>query len=73
MLIQTRPGRSGDVAGQMRLIQGVSVAVPVTGPYDIIGMAEAVDLDSLKQEVLAKIQELEGVTRTVTCPVLHLE
>jgi hypothetical protein len=33
---------------------------------------EAVDVDALGKLVVTKIQAVEGVTRTLTCPVVHL-
>jgi hypothetical protein len=45
---------------------------PVTGPYDVIARAEALDLDMLAKGTVMPMQELEGITRTLTCPVLQL-
>jgi AsnC-like helix-turn-helix protein len=44
----------------------------VTGPYDIIAEAEAETLDELGRGVVRLVQGVEGITRTVTCPVIHL-
>jgi DNA-binding Lrp family transcriptional regulator len=44
----------------------------VTGPYDVIARGEAVDLDELAKSIVMPIQAVEGVTRTLTCPVLQL-
>jgi hypothetical protein len=44
----------------------------VTGPYDIIARAEAADLDLLAKATVLPMQDLEGITRTLTCPVLQL-
>jgi len=43
---------------------------PVTGPYDVIARGEAKDLDELAKTIVMPIQAVEGVTRTLTCPVL---
>jgi DNA-binding Lrp family transcriptional regulator len=51
---------------------GVQSAEAVTGPYDVVVRAEASDLDELASLVVRRIQEVEGVTRTLTCPVVHL-
>ena len=56
---------------QVRDIEGVSVVDPVTGPYDIIARAEAADLDLLAKGTVMPMQDLEGITRTLTCPVLQ--
>ncbi len=44
----------------------------VTGPYDVIVRAEAGTVDELGQMVVGRIQLIEGITRTVTCPVVNL-
>ena len=44
----------------------------VSGPYDLIAVAEAADIDDLGKLVVARIQAVDGVTRTLTCPVLSL-
>jgi len=72
VLIQTEVGKAANVAEQVRTIQGVESADDVTGPYDVIVKAEAPDVDALGKLVVAKIQAIEGITRTLTCPVVHL-
>ena len=47
-------------------------AEDVTGPYDVIVRAEAEDVDRLGQLVVARVQGVGGITRTLTCPVVHL-
>jgi DNA-binding Lrp family transcriptional regulator len=53
-------------------INGVQHAYPLTGPYDVIVRAEARNIDALGQLVVSRIQAINGVTRTLTCPVVHL-
>ncbi|HVM12584.1 MAG TPA: Lrp/AsnC ligand binding domain-containing protein, partial [Actinomycetota bacterium] len=53
-------------------IPGVTSAEDVTGPYDVIVRAEAANVDDLGKLVVARIQGVEGITRTLTCPVVHL-
>ena len=72
ILIQTEVGEVGDVAGEVAAIKGVASADGVTGPYDVIARAEATDLDELGRQVISRIQEVPGVTRTLTCPVIRL-
>jgi hypothetical protein len=45
---------------------------PVTGPYDVIARAQADDLDLLAKGTVMPMQELDGITRTLTCPILLL-
>jgi DNA-binding Lrp family transcriptional regulator len=72
ILIQTEVGKAGHVAEQVRSIDGVVAVDPVTGPYDIVAKAEAGDLDLLAKGTVMPMQEIEGITRTLTCPILSL-
>lgn len=72
ILIQTEVGKAASVASEIAGIPGVTSSEDVTGPYDVIVRAEADDVDSLGQLVVAKIQNVPGITRTLTCPVVHL-
>ena len=71
VLIQTAVN-AATVAQQIRDIEGVDSADDVSGPYDVIVRAAAGDMDSLGQLVVARIQTVEGVVRTLTCPVVEL-
>lgn len=72
ILVQTGVGRAADVAAEIRAIDGVTLAEDVTGPYDVIVRAEATNVDELGELVVAKVQNVQGITRTVTCPVVHI-
>jgi DNA-binding Lrp family transcriptional regulator len=72
VLIQAGVGRSAEVADAVRKIPGVRFADVVTGPYDVVVRAEAAEIDGLGKLIVAKVQAVVGVTRTLTCPVLHL-
>ena len=72
ILIQTEVGKAAAVATQIAEIPGVTQAEDVTGPYDVIVRAEARNVDELGKLVVSKVQNLEGITRTLTCPVVHL-
>lgn len=72
ILIQTEVGKAAAVAGEIAGAAGVISAEDVTGPYDVIVRAEAENVDLLGKMVVAKIQNVEGITRTLTCPVVHL-
>jgi hypothetical protein len=56
----------------VRGIEGIVSVDPVTGPYDIVARADAADLDLLAKGTVMPMQELEGITRTLTCPILQL-
>lgn len=72
ILIQTEVGKAASVARSTAEIKGVISAEDVTGPYDVIVRAEAKNVDDLGKLVVARIQAVEGITRTLTCPVVHL-
>ena len=72
VLIQTEVGKAAVVAEEVRKITGVDSADDVTGPYDVIVRASSDDVDSLGKLVVARIQAVDGITRTLTCPVVHL-
>ena len=72
ILIQTEVGKAAAVAQEISGIKGVTMAEDVTGPYDVIVRAEARDVDELGKLVVANVQSVSGITRTLTCPVVHL-
>jgi len=72
VLIQTEVGKAAQVASQVSGIPGVVSAEDVTGPYDVIVRAEANSVDELGKMVVSKVQMVDGITRTLTCPVVNL-
>lgn len=69
ILIQTEVGKASSVAKAISAIAGVTIADGVTGPYDVITRAESASMEDLGRTVLAKVQMVPGITRTLTCPV----
>ena len=72
ILIQTEVGKAAAVAAEVGGIDGVVSSEDVTGPYDVIARAESDHLDDLGKMVVSKVQMIDGITRTLTCPVVHL-
>jgi DNA-binding Lrp family transcriptional regulator len=72
VLIQTEVGKAAAVAEQIRSLPGVASADDVTGPYDVIVRVEAETVDELGKLVVANVQAVDGITRTLTCPIVHL-
>ncbi|MHB8263159.1 MAG: Lrp/AsnC ligand binding domain-containing protein [Acidimicrobiales bacterium] len=72
VLIQTEVGKAASAAETAKGIDGVLYADDVTGPYDVIIKAESESVDSLGRMVVSSIQLIDGITRTVTCPVVNL-
>jgi DNA-binding Lrp family transcriptional regulator len=71
ILVQTAVGKANEVATAISHIAGVTLAEDVTGPYDVIVRAEASSVDELGHMVVARVQQVPHITRTVTCPVVH--
>lgn len=59
------------VAEDIRRIDGVESADDVSGPYDVIVRVSAPDMDGLGKLVVSRIQTVEGISRTLTCPVVN--
>ncbi|MDX6356169.1 MAG: hypothetical protein QOF98_3072 [Streptomyces sp.] len=72
ILIQTEVGKASAVAEVISKIDGVLQAEDVTGPYDVIVRAQADTVDDLGRMVVARVQQVDGITRTLTCPVVHI-
>ena len=72
ILIQTEVGKAASVAREIGALHGVTNAEDVTGPYDVIVRAEADTMDELGKLVVANVQAVAGITRTLTCPVVNL-
>jgi len=72
ILVQTEVGKAADVALAIGAIDGVLLAEDVTGPYDVIVRAEGPSVDQLGALVLSQIQGVSGITRTLTCPIVHV-
>lgn len=72
ILIQTEVGKAAAVAEEISSLAGITLAEDVTGPYDVIVRAEAKNMDELGRLVVARVQGVAGITRTLTCPVVHL-
>jgi DNA-binding Lrp family transcriptional regulator len=72
ILIQTEVGKAAEVAATLGALPGVTHAEDNTGPYDVIVRAEAADMDQLTTLVTSRMHPVRGLTRTITCPVVHL-
>ncbi len=72
ILIQTQAGKAATVAAALRDLPGVSETASLAGPYDVIARAQARDINELAKLVTSRAPSLDGVTRTISCPVVHL-
>jgi DNA-binding Lrp family transcriptional regulator len=71
VLIETEVGKVAHVAQAITKLDGVQLAEDLAGPYDVIANVQAPSLDELGRLVASQVQVLDGVSRTVTCIVLH--
>ena len=71
VLIQTEVGKVAHVAQALTKLDGVQLVEDLAGPYDVIARLQAPSLDELGRLVASQIQVLDGLTRTLTCIVLH--
>lgn len=69
VLIQTEVGRAEVVAKQLASLAGVVSAEYVTGPYDVALRVSADTLEALRADVVPSVQQVAGITRTLTCPI----
>jgi len=67
VLIETVVGRTKEVVTFIKQLEGVKSVDTVTGPYDIIAIVEAKDLNEIGDLVTGKIHPIAGISRTVTC------
>lgn len=72
VLIQAESQLAGRVASAVRALDQVASCDVLAGPYDAIALVESLDLEELGRTVVSRIQLIEGVTRTLTCPVVQL-
>ena len=67
VLIETSVGRTREVVSSIKPLEGVKSVDTVTGPYDVIAILEAEDLNEIGDLVTGKIHPINGISRTVTC------
>lgn len=67
ILVETSVGKTRDVAGVLRGVEGIQSVDVVTGPYDIIATVDAPDVNSMGTLITDTIHSVGGVVRTVTC------
>jgi DNA-binding Lrp family transcriptional regulator len=67
VLIETAVGKTKEVVNTLSKMKGVKSVNTVTGPYDIITLIEAENLNDIGDLITGKIHDIEGISRTVTC------
>ena len=72
VLIQTEVGKAASVTSSISAIDGVTSAETVVGPYDAIVRVEGATMDDVAKTVVSRVLMVDGITRTLTCEVVHL-
>jgi len=73
ILIETEVGRNKEIVRSIRQLKGVTGVDYVTGPYDIIALVEAENLNDIGDLVTQNIHPITGITRTTTCLSLKID
>ena len=73
VLIEAQVGKTKQVVEAIRKLQGVVSVDTVTGPYDVIAIVEAENLNDIGDIVTGKIHPIAGISRTVTCLAIRTE
>ena len=67
ILIEMLAGHSRDLVNTLKERQVAVEVDRVTGPYDVVAIIEATDLNKISEIVSTEIHSLTGVVRTNTC------
>lgn len=71
IIVQTEMGKASSVRQAIQQIEDVTVEV-VSGPYDVIVRATAPSMDDMAKHVVARVQGIPGITRTLLCVVVNI-
>lgn len=67
ILIETAVGKTQEVAESLKGMSMMTAVDTVTGPFDIIAVAEADDLPSIGDLISGGMHSVPGIVKTVTC------
>jgi hypothetical protein len=70
VLIKTRVGETSTVRDKLAHHDHIRTADVIIGPYDILALVEADDLNAIGTVVMQFVHEVGGVENTITCPVI---
>ena len=70
ILIEMVAGHSRALVDTLKDRRAVTAVDRVTGPYDVIAILEAPDLNQISDIMATEIHSLSGVVRTTTCVCL---
>lgn len=67
ILIETSVGQTGEVIERLRQLDSMTTVDAVTGPFDIIGVAEAETLNAIGDLISDGMHRIPGIVKTITC------
>ena len=67
VLINVRPGGVREVVRDLHRVEGVLEANMTFGPYDVVAIVQASDINHLGNILAVNIQAISGVIETLTC------
>jgi DNA-binding Lrp family transcriptional regulator len=70
LYVRAAPGAAGRILTELPSRPGVRRAVLVVGDWDVIAVVEAPDMAAIATIILTDIQQIEGVERTRTAPMV---
>ena len=73
ILVNTQIGKTTDVVKELSHMKEIKRLDIIMGPYDIIAEVEAKDHDSLSRMVMDKLQRIDAINHTMTCPVVSID
>jgi DNA-binding Lrp family transcriptional regulator len=71
VLITAQVSQVKEALQGLKQIEGVKKVDAVTGPYDIIALVEGENMNVIGEMVVSKIQNVPGVSRTLTCLIVE--
>jgi len=63
-------GETSTVRDKLARNENIRTADIIIGPYDILALVEAEDLNAIGTVVMRFVHEVGGVENTITCPVI---
>lgn len=73
ILINTQIGKTTEVVKELSEMDEVKKLDIIMGPYDIIAEVETDDHDTLSRIVINRMQRIDAINHTMTCPVVAME
>jgi DNA-binding Lrp family transcriptional regulator len=67
ILIETAVGKTSEVSDSLKEMSMMKAVDTVTGPFDIIAIAEADDLPSIGDLISDGMHSIPGIVKTITC------